>query len=81
MPTIQQCRASCDRALKQRDSRSYSAGSSFWPHVPFSSSIRLPFTPGKIPGRIDGGVVALRISSFSTGFARRRSISVLARVA
>ena len=40
-------------------------------HFPPRRLIRLSFAPGKAPGRIDGGALATRISSFSAGLARR----------
>ena len=40
-------------------------------HFPPRGLIRLSFAPGKVPGRIDGGALATRISSFSAGLARR----------
>ena len=42
-------------------------------HFPLSRLIRMPCAPGDFPGRMDGGVLASSISSFSAGLARRYS--------
>ena len=46
-------------------------------HFPPSKAMRLSCTPGKLPGRIDGGVLASRAFSFSAGLARRYTSVVL----
>ena len=42
-------------------------------HFPLSRLIRLSCAPGNFPGRMDGGVLASRISSFSAGLVRSYS--------
>ena len=54
----------------------YSLGINFGPQFPLRRLIRLFLAPGNFPGRIDGGVLALRIASFSAGLARRYIICV-----
>ena len=46
-------------------------------YLPRSKVIKLSCTPGKLPDRIDGGVLASRTSSFSAGLARRYTSVVL----
>ena len=42
-------------------------------HFPLSRLIRLSWAPGNLPGRMHGGLLASRISSFSARLARRFS--------
>ena len=49
-------------------------------HCPPRKLIRLSLAPGKSPGRMEGGALVSRISSFSAGLARRYA-SVLFRSA
>ena len=53
---------------------------SFGPQFPLRRLIRLFLAPGNVPDRIDGGVLALRIASFSAGLARRYSICRAAHI-